>query len=408
MKNFKKILITLTLIMICAFTLFAFTACDEEDSGSEGGANTAGYANVLDYGAVADNPRVDSYPAFLKACNEERSIYVPKGTYYCSGTIELFDQILFGDGMVKSTIIFTNPDIKAVGIKACHFSSIRDIQLQFDRSLITNKEAEGDRVLLLTGNGESMLQRGSDVRNVRFNYCGTAIYSPNMPGYESFSVTYDTLEIFNFSFRGVDFQAANRTGNVFNNIYIMSDTYEVDSLFNMNGEESETTISQLNLEHSKVKRAALSLCGVRALNISSLHIEGVVLVNDEADFIWVSETSGTIGSLSIFYTSIDANNCSFLEVYSNKYYNDANFQTLNELRIMTLHLKGMNDPNADVHSPKTEGLAECPTFTFFKRTAGQTGDFFVDIYNVAYYTFRGDVSYYQNLSKTGNITVTLH
>ena len=84
---------------------------------------------------------------------------------------------------------------------------MRDIQLRFKDGLVTGGEQKGERVGLLTA-GRYSLQRGSSIANVKITNVGTGIYSPSeADGQEacSFSVTYDSLTIENFSYRGIDF-----------------------------------------------------------------------------------------------------------------------------------------------------------------------------------------------------------
>lgn len=415
MKHMKKIII----LLVCTLIAFTAAACSVESGngcdctdGSDGGSevimtNNDGFINILDAGAKADMPSYDSYPAFAAAVLSGKSIYVPAGTYYVSHTITLRNQNMFGDGMYQSYIYSTDTSEGAAVVSLARTCSVRDLTIGFAQGIVTGDETEGQRVGILTGDGEYSLQRGSEIKCVNIDGTGTAIYGPSKDGYESFSVTYDTLEIQNFSFRGIDFQSSIRTGNSYRNIYMMSSKYTVDCLFNLAGEESECTIEQLNVEHTRVSRAAVSLVGCRALDLASLHIEGIMLTGIGADFIYLSETSGRIGALSVYYTGIDAKNCSLIEINSNCYnVYSFSYETLTKLKIETLHLKGLNDTNVPLHGQRygmNDGAVS--GFTFIKRTASATGNFTVTIENYTYFTFQTDSAVYEAFASSGAVVV---
>ncbi|QJD86169.1 glycosyl hydrolase family 28-related protein [Cohnella herbarum] len=358
-----------------------------------------GYANVADYGAIPDDD-MDDTAAFKQAIAAGKSIFVPAGTYHVNETLQFQNQNLIGSGMFVSTIVARIADPKAPILKAGRSSVVADLNLGFDNGLVTNQEAEGDRVGIYTG-AQWSLQRGSSVRNVRIQNVGTALYSPEGLGAESFSVTYDTLEIENFSYRGIDFRARNRTGNVFNNIYMNSNRPNIDVAFALTGEESETVINQLNVEHMKVNTAVL-LDGVYALSASTVHIEGVTLRNADSGYVTVNNSSGSIGSLTVYYAPIEKNGVSIVRIGNNRYATGmTSFQpdTVGYLRIGTLHAKGLNenDPTSETHGAKVGGLtrADASGFVFFDRPANALGDYSVQLDNYVWYSYQNDRNVYE-------------
>ncbi|MEG2159530.1 MAG: glycosyl hydrolase family 28-related protein, partial [Clostridia bacterium] len=349
------------------------------------------------FGAKADTPSFDSYPAFLEATISGDSIYVPAGSYYLSKPLTLCNQNLYGDGMFRSFIINTSAKASDSVLMLSRTCAVEDINIGFDKKLLTGNELQGTRVGILTGGGRNpswSLQRGSQINRVRIENVGTAIYSPANDGYESFSVAYTNMEIDNFTYRGIDFQSPIRTGNYFCNIYIKSD-YTVDSMFNYEGEESETSIQQLNLEHTRVKRAALSLSGCRALDLSSIHIEGVILTKNDTSFIYLNNTSGSIGAVSVYYTGIGdsvgetsstVTRASLFEIDNSQYDVGNSATTLPlKLAINTLHVKGLNNTHIPLHGERY-GLSVVPGFKFFKRSDRAAGAYNIDIYNYVWYT----------------------
>ncbi len=427
-KRWLRILSCLALCVLCA-ALLCFAGCQPaQESGGDGtGGNTeppseeeetlpasGGYVNIRDYGADGTT-RADCYAAFVQAALTGKSIYVPAGTYYVSGPIQLRNQNLYGDGMFQSFIVSTASDSSVPILYLGRSCGVEDINLSFDESLITGNETSGERPGIITGDNYNPgwpLQRGSQINRVHIANTGTAIYSP-MKGVEestSFSVAYTNLEIQDFSFRGIDFVSKTRTGNVFSNIYMKS-KHTVDSLFNMAGEESETTIIQLNLEHTKVRRAALSLDGCRALALSTLHIEGIELVEDDSCYIYLENSSGRMDAVSVYYTAVDAADCSLIKIGDAVYDINESWQssppaTLSKMNIGTLHLKGIHDPNTGLHGTRPQpGLNNLDNFLFVKRESNALGSYRVKIENYVYYTFQSDAAKYVAFATGGEVDV---
>lgn len=398
------------------------SSSEEEDDGSGiTTTNVRNCVNVLDYGVEPNLWGVDQYDKFQQAIDTGKSIYVPAGYYYVSQTLMLRNQNLYGDGMYQTFILSLSTYKYATVLSLGRTSSVEDLTVAFVSDIITGEETWGERVAILTGdnfeekNSSWALQRGSQINRVGIGDCGTAICSRDYEGTSleagSFSVSYTNMEIQNFSYRGIDFTSGTRTGNVFSNIY-MNSKYEVDSLFHMEGEESETSITQLNLEHTKVKRAALSLEDCRALSVSTIHIEGIELCREGASFVHFKNSSGIIDALSVYYVAIDADNCSLIDVGDAVYDIHTSWQqtppaVLSKLKIVTLHVKGLHDPNQAIHGDDrtTIGLSDIVGFNFVKRTDGAKGDYKINIYNYVYYTFQNDVAIYQQFATSGNISV---
>lgn len=393
------------------------SSSEEEDSPIYT-TNVRNCVNVLEYGVEPNLWGVDQYDKFKEAIDTGKSIYVPAGYYYVSKSLKLRNQNLYGDGMFQTFIISIADNDYAPVLSLGRTSSVEDLFIGFDSKLITGEEQWIQRIGIITGDdydgGSWCLQRGSQINRVGIGDVGTGICScdlNNREGYTSFSVSYTNLEIRDFSYRGIDFTAKTRTGNVFSNIY-MNSKYEVDALFNMEGEESETSITQLNLEHTKVKRAAISLEGCRALAISTLHIEGILLSQEGAAYVFLENTAGTIEALSVYYTAIDANNCSLIRIGDGLYDIHEDWQqtppsVMSKIRIGTLHVKGLHNPNTGIHGNDrtTIGLNDVVGFNFIKRASGAQGDYKVIIYNYVYYTFQSDLAKYTAFATSGNVSV---
>lgn len=355
------------------------------------------YVNILDYGATGDDTK-DDYNAFAKAALANKSIYVPAGTYYVSQPIQLFNCNLIGAGAFQTFIYSTNTSLNTCVVEAGRTCVIENLTIGFKKGILTGNELQGERVGLKTGSNNYSLQRGSAIRNCRFTDCGTAIYGGNEEKEASFSVTYDTLEIIDFTFRGIDFESNIRTGNVYNNLYIISQHREVDSLIYLAGEESEATFTQINLEHTKC-RNALTFDGVRAFSIHSLHIEGCNLNDAGESLIHINNSSGIIDNLSVYYVALDYKDLSIINIMDNQYdvgnaYSPA---TLGYLKINNFHVKGLHCPHAPIWGARKDGLNNLDNegFTFITRPLNAKNDYVVRIENYIYYTFLDDADKYE-------------
>lgn len=391
---------------------------DDSESGTISNGSIRNCVNVLDYGAKPDEGGVDDTDAFLAAIATGKSVYVPAGYYFVSQGLKLRNQNLYGDGMFQTFIISTTDNLYMPVLSLGRTTSVEDLTIGFKTEIITGEEQWIQRIGIITGDdydtGSWCLQRGSQINRVGIADVGTGICScdlNNVEGYTSFSVLYTNLEIRDFSYRGIDFTAGTRTGNVFSNIY-MNSKYTVDCLFNMEGEESETSITQLNLEHTKVKRAAMSLVGCRALAISTLHIEGILLSAEDSAYIYLANTSGSMEAVSVYYTAVDANYCSLIKIGDAVYDINAEWQTdppalLSKLRIGTLHLKGLHNPNEGIHGNERpfKGLNDLVGFKFIKRVANAKGNYKVTIDNYVYFSFQSDWAKYTDFAREGNVTV---
>ena len=303
--------------------------------------------SVKDFGAVGDGV-ADDTAAFTVALSSENVVHVPVGVYRITSSLSFQNTDIVGEGwgaIIEGDIVSAADPL----IKAGRSVSISNISLRYKASRISGSETQGQRVLIATYGGANnySLQRGSEIRNIFFGLCGTGIYSPT--NYPAFSVTLDTLEIDGFTFRGIDFNAPNRTGNVYRNIYIKSTSATPNAGFYLDGEESECVIDQLNVEHTQFALAPVVLRDVRGLAASTIHIEGCDLASTDKSYLLFENSSGSIEALSVFYTRMSYDNTSVVRLGSINY-DDFGTQydpdVLRYLRIGVLHLKGIAQPDA--------------------------------------------------------------
>lgn len=365
--------------------------------------------SVLNFGARPNSFEDDS-EAFEKAALTGRSIYVPAGIYCVSRPISLVNQNIIGEGIFATQIISTCLDPSQAIIYAGRSCVISDLTVAYKEGLVTGEEQEGQRVGINTAdiNYNYPLQRGSTIRNVQIHETGTAIYNHSVEktqdGCSTFSVLYESLEISNFSYRGIDFSSDCRTGSIFNNLYIYSNKPHVDEMLHFSGEDSELTLNQVNVELTRCK-TAIRLEKVRGLEASTIHMQNITLTEPDSGFLEMQNSNAHIGVLSIYYCAIDQNNISLIRIGDALYdigrtWTQFSPNTMNRLHIDNLHVKGLNDPtNPDITTYR--GIADYADrgFFFFYRPEQSKGDFFVSVDQYSWYTFQKDIDVYEKIPR---------
>lgn len=356
------------------------------------------FVSVKDFGAVGDGV-TDDTTGVKAALLVGKAVYFPKGVYLISSPLDITNTILFGDGVENSRIeshntTATNPVVYAGGN-----TQFYDIELGFSSSVMTGSETQGQRAAIIPHSPTSALpwQRGGSARNVRIRICGTGLYEAAGTTYGYFNVTFDGLEIRDFSYRGWDANSSIRTGNNYANIYInnagsvYATSTNVDSGFVLSGEESETKFGQLNVEWLTAGNA-ITLSGVRGLAGGAFHIEQFIQRNPYAPAVIFDKSAGSIGTLTVYYCPIRTAGWFLLQIkdstYSGAVYTP---NTCDYLNIGVLHVKGLNDGSQVVSGNGLSGLTD---FYFTDRETSAVGTFFLKIDSYVWNTYQTDNSVY--------------
>lgn len=373
-----------------------------------------GYTNVLEFGAQPNSFRDDT-EAFKQAVASSGSVFVPGGIYYVSEPIVLNNQNFVGSGMMATQIISLCPDPAQPIILAGRSCVISDLTIAYKEGFITGAEQRGERVGISTRGETWCLQRGSTIRNVRIEETGTALYSADEHDVYGgpFSTLFESLELVNFSFRGIDFSTYCRTGNVFTNLYMYSKKPHVDACIHLSGEDSEVVFHQLNMEET-ICRNAMQLFDVRGLQISTVHLQGIEISEPGQAMITMHNSTGTIGTISFYYCPLNHRDISLFEIGDSVYDIRKSWamnypETLNLLHINNLHVKGLNDPT--VHEEgRIYGLNDFQDggFYFFRRGSDARGDYYVEVDQYSWYSFKDDQNVYETMPRDpfGRISFT--
>lgn len=308
--------------------------------------------NVKDFGAIGDGI-ADDTQALIQAFAYD-NIEIPSGTYRVTDTISFENKNVFGSNMTHVTILGDIVDPKKPILAAGGQSVIRDITVAFADNRITGGEVLRERIgIQLFGGFRNLpFQTGAGIYNCQVNNCGTGISDG---GASVFSANFKDLRISKFTCRGFEMTGTARTGNVYDNIYITNHPYTRNDGtgdkqkawqgFVLSGEESECTITQLNVEHATLYQAII-IEDVLGLTAGSIHIEGVELRDAYTGMVQIERTQGKIDNISFYFTR-HKNGTSLIkfgetkkEDTKNDFYSDnVNFE------IGTLVCKGLNRPD---------------------------------------------------------------
>ena len=368
MKKFKKIVVFLLIVSVLAVSVSAYTVYKSV------GYNPGSY-NVCAFGAVPNDGQDDT-AAFIAMGSKEKAIYIPAGVFEVSETIELLDSSLIGCGAEKSVIICKNESDRDPIIEAGGRCVIRDITIRYDDSCIKGNELAGERVGIYTGQMKKTLKRGTSITNVHIENVGTGVYSPKeeIVKFEmtatAFSVTFESVSVTDFVYRGFDMAAGTRTGNIYRNIYISSNGKEANAGFFLQERETECEITNLTIENSKLKSPVkFEVC--EALSVSSINIINTELSKDNTGYVYVDMSNVIVGNLNIYDSLPKGNLQSYIRL-GNNMYRGYSYDCMGTLHIGDFNIF-VTDENA---------VAE-PTQNLIARKSGYVNSFdvIIDRYN---------------------------
>ena len=308
--------------------------------------------NVKDFGAVGDGV-ADDTQALIQAFAYD-NIEIPTGTYRVTDTISFENKNVFGTNMTHVTILGDIEDETKPIIAAGGQSVIRDITVAFSDSRITGSEGLRERIgiRLFGGFRDLPFQTGAGIYNCQVNNCGTAISDG---GASVFSSNFKDIRISKFTCRGMEMTGTARTGNVYDNIYITNHPYTRNDGtgdrqtawqgFVLSGEESECTITQLNVEHATLYQAII-IEDVLGLTAGSIHIEGIEPRDDWGEYVRIVRSQGKIDNISFYYTRHRTGLSLIKFAETKKVDTDNDFYSDNvNFEIGTLVCKGLNRPD---------------------------------------------------------------
>ncbi len=363
--------------LFCVISLLLLSGCNQKEK-NEAVNNTMStefvYAEEIDVMPESG----DCSDKVNKALKEGKSIYFGSGKYEFSKSIELKNAQLIGAGSTLTSLIATGdePLIKADG---CF--KVKDLSASNQKTDGTEKQ--GDRVLFCLGTNGGVTE-GSEIMCVGFGKCGTGIYEPK-DAKPSKGLVIDTTEFSKVSYAGVELLSSGRQNNKISNMYVGAIGEPLNDFANVGvrfaGSEENLTIDQLNVEHFRTE-TSVELSGVKNLNISTIHIEGMDIAKKGNGYVECNNTSGKIGSVVVYWSRVSYDNSSFLLL------GDADKDN-NELFIGTVEVKGVNDPASFHGEWKNRGIKN-NGYKIVDRKEKAENDYLLTVDNYAWFSYQDD------------------
>lgn len=313
-----------------------------------------------------------------KVLAEGKSIYFSGGEFCFKNTIHLKDAAIVGCGSSATRFLYTG---NKTMFEADGAFAINDVAMYAKK--VTGKEKEGECVMITLGkNGGAV--KGAEIKRVQFGSCGTAVYEPE-DAKPSVGLNIETIEMTDVGYAGFDFLSNGRSDNHIGNVYIgkigngSSEFAEKAACFA--GSENNLIIDQLNVEHFRAVNS-LVLSGVKNLDISSVHIEGMDIAKQGEGYIHINNTSGSIDAVSVYWSRVCYDNCSCFLL------GDAG-EKGNDLVIKSIQIKGVNDP-ASFHGQWSNRGIKSNGFKIVDRVKKASNEYRVCVEHYIPFTYQDD------------------
>lgn len=335
----KKIKLAAAVLSLCVLLSVCVGATDKP---TPIGADQS-KLNICDMGAIP-NDGVDDTLAFKLTLNVGEPVYVPPGVYDISESLYINSNELIGAGPDKTVIVAHNKSVRQPIIWAGDRTQIRDLTIKYADGCVTGTEIAGERAGIVTSaNGDRRLCRGAAISNVRIQNVGTGLYAPKSDAINvktesdsgdacAFSVTFESISVIDFSYRGIDMQAHHRTGNVYRNIYLSTGKYKANIAFALDEEESESSIADITIADSKLKVGAKFKC-IYGASITNLKVINTELTEDNTAFLYLDEAMVIINGFTVKNSVPKGARQSFIRVGEGAYRKSIVFDTNGFLKI---------------------------------------------------------------------------
>lgn len=337
MRKRKGIILTSVMLALC-LSLNVIIVASELPKPT--GYNQA-TLNIRDYGAIPNDGKDDT-AAFKGTLNAGEAVYVPPGVYEISEPLSVKSSILIGAGTDKTIIVANFKSTRLPIIWAGEKAHVRDLCIKYADECILGNEIAGERCGIIT-TADRNLCRGAAISNVKIQNVGTGIYAPieGIVSDESkesglaFSVTFESISVIDFSYRGIDMQSDHRTGNIYRNIYLSTGKYEANIGLYLGRVESESHISGLTIADSSLKICA-RFDGIYGAYLTNVNIINTKLNADNTAFIYMNETAALINNFYIKNSAPDGAKQSFIRVGDGAYRGSLEYDNAGYIKIRNM------------------------------------------------------------------------
>lgn len=363
--------------LLCIISLMAFCGCNQKEK-NETVNNTMSseFVYAEEIGVLPDSG--DCSDKVNKALKEGKSIYFGSGKYEFSKSIELKNAQIIGVGSTYTELVATGdePLIKADG---CFV--VKDLVASNQKT--DGKEKPGERVLICLGTNGGVTE-GSKIMCVGFGKCGTGVYEPENAK-PSNGLLIDTVEFSKVSYAGVELLSSGRKDNRISNMYVGSIGETLNNCANVGvriaGSEENLTVEQLNVEHFRAE-TSVEFSGVKNIDVSTIHIEGMDIGKKGNGYIECNNTSGNIGSIVVFWSRVSHENSSCLLL------GDADKEN-SELFIGAIEMKGINDP-ASFHGEWSNRGIKNNGYKIVNRKQNSENEYLLTVENYIWFSYQDD------------------
>ena len=349
-----------------------------------------GFKTVVYYGAKGDGV-TDDYAAFNASIEEQGCIIVPPGTFLITQTLAIKGGSIFGYGTGVSAIKMTAPSDTTSIIEVSNRGTVQGVALSYTNNITAT--AQDQYLAIRLGKDPYPLQR-TLIKNVSISHCGSGIANVTNDA-SPFSVHFDSIEITDFEYAGINLHDGTMTNNTFTNIYINNQQNEQARPyygFRLAGWMSSMRLDSVNVEWGTYI-TAIAISGCQNLSVGVLHIERVNTVMPYSGCIEFSGVSGHIDSISAYYIGMQISGSSIIRLLDanmwGPYKVSAGTSTdkTNSLTIDTLLVEGLNDVAAN-------GLQDAADGYIIQRLQVFKDLYTLNVKNYSWHTYKNDASYY--------------
>lgn len=365
--------------------------------------------DAKNFGVIGDGI-TDDTNAIQALLDAGKSVYLSEGTYKTTRPLHMKTGCIRGAGF--NTIIECTPASAGCAIVMCGaWSHLENLRLQYASSVDVSNASAGRYIGLVTytyASDDSYQNQRTKHSKLWIRHVGTGITSDNYYGNPSpittanlrapFSVHFDTIEIQDFSHAGIKFEDDYCSGNIFTNIYITSPTGSVvnfdnpvfgtaDYGFYIVGQE-RPEIHLLNVEWG-LYRYPVYFYNCNGIGAGTIHLEQVGASVNDVGLVQFEHSSGSIQSLSVFYTRLGNRTGQYVIMLHDAGYHTGNVNAADwsEIVINHLTLEGLNTGI---------GLSNINDAYFLYRPAAATGRYVFEVKEYTYRTYYNDKTKYDN------------
>lgn len=349
-----------------------------------------GLKTVVHYGAKGDGV-TDDYAAFDASIRDQGCVIVPPGTFLITQTLAIKGGSIFGYGSEVSVIKMTAPNETTSIIEVSNRGTVQCVGLSYTNNITAT--AQDQYLAIRLGNDPYVLQR-TLIKNVKISHCGSGIANVKNEA-SPFSVHFDSIEITDFEYAGINLHDGAMTNNTFTNIYINNQQNEQARPvygFRLDGWMSSMRLDSVNVERGSYM-SAISIRGCQNLSVGVLHIERVNTINPYSGCIEFSGVSGHIDSISAYYIGMQISGTSIIRLLEANMWGPyklsvgtSTYKT-NSLTIDTLLVEGLNDDAAN-------GLQDAADGYIIQRLQAFKDLYTLNVKNYSWHTYKNDASYY--------------